>query len=364
MSAASPEPAASCVGTRPTEDRPAALLDIRELTVEFRQGRRTPPLRAVDGVSLSVAPGETLGLVGESGSGKSTIGRAVLGLTPVRSGTIRFEDADITRATAKVRRELSARLQVVFQDPYSSLNPARTIGSTLAEPLLVQGRLTGRQSADRVAEMLGRVGLPPDTADRYPAQFSGGQRQRIAIARALMPGPRLVICDEPVSALDLSVQAQVMNLLAELQEALQLSYLFVAHDLPVVRHLSHRILVLYRGQVMETGPAEALYARPVHPYTRMLIAAVPEPDPGTQRSRRAARRGGPLSAGPLSAGPPSAGTAAVTDRGCAFAARCVHALDICRHDRPLLLPVGAPDRSGPVTRSAACHRASELLAQP
>ncbi|MEY9875070.1 oligopeptide/dipeptide ABC transporter ATP-binding protein [Streptacidiphilus sp. MAP12-33] len=329
------------------------LLELDGLTVEFGQGRRRPPLRAVDGVSLSVAPGETLGLVGESGSGKSTIGRAVLGLTRVHAGAIRFEGVDITRATPRARRDLSARLQVVFQDPYSSLNPARTIGGTLAEPLLVHERPTARQAAEKVADMLERVGLPPETADRYPTQFSGGQRQRIAIARALMPGPRLVICDEPVSALDLSVQAQVMNLLAELQEAMGLSYLFVAHDLPVVRHLSHRIVVLYRGRVMETGPAEELYARPVHPYTRMLIAAVPEPDPGRQRSRRAVPQGGAVAARPPLA----------TATGCAFAPRCAHALDLCHRERPLLLPVGAPDRSGPAARSAACHRAADLLTQ-
>ncbi|WP_063774233.1 ABC transporter ATP-binding protein [Streptacidiphilus rugosus] len=343
-----------------------AILDVRDLSVEFRQGRRTPPLRAVDGVSLAIGHGETLGLVGESGSGKSTIGRAVLGLNPVRSGTIRFEGADITRAGARTRRELSARLQVVFQDPYSSLNPARTIGSTLAEPLLVHQRLTARQAGEKVADMLGRVGLPRETAHRYPAQFSGGQRQRIAIARALMPGPRLVICDEPVSALDLSVQAQVMNLLAELQEAMRLSYLFVAHDLPVVRHLSHRIVVLYRGQVMETGPSEELYEHPVHPYTRMLIAAVPEPDPARQRARRAAAaRADTVVTARVAGGNPTA--------GCVFAPRCAHALDLCRRERPRLLPVaervpagpaGSPSPAGPDARSAACHRAAELVARP
>lgn len=315
------------------------LLDIEDLTVEFRQSRRTPPLRAVDHVSLSIAPGETVGLVGESGSGKSTIGRAVLGLNHVNSGRIHFEGRDITHASARTRRELSARLQVVFQDPYSSLNPARTIGSTLAEPLLVHGGTDERSTEERVAAMLERVGMPTDTADRYPGQFSGGQRQRIAIARALMPEPRLVICDEPVSALDLSIQAQVMNLLADLQRDLGLSYLFIAHDLPVVRHLSHRIVVLYRGQVMESGPAETLYAHPVHPYTRALLAAVPQPDPRAQRARATHRTAA------ATPSPPSL-------TGCAFAHRCAHAIDLCRTERPPLLPL-------PGGRAAACHRSAE-----
>ncbi|MBT2469840.1 ATP-binding cassette domain-containing protein [Streptomyces sp. ISL-66] len=325
------------------------ILDIRDLTVEFHQGRRLPPLRAVDGVSLSIAQGETVGLVGESGSGKSTIGRAVLGLTPVHAGQIQFEGTDITRARPRSRRELSARLQVVFQDPYSSLNPARTIGQTLAEPLLVHQRLDHRETAIHIADMLERVGMPADTADRYPGQFSGGQRQRIAIARALMLHPSLVICDEPVSALDLSIQAQVMNLLAELQRELALSYLFIAHDLPVVRHLSHRIVVLYRGQVMESGPAPALYADPVHPYTHALLEAVPEPDPRAQRARRTARTAAPS-------------TGAPAWDGCAFAHRCPLAIDTCRRERPLLLPLTTSPSAdtSPAQRLVACHRSAEL----
>ncbi|MFJ8666276.1 ABC transporter ATP-binding protein [Streptomyces sp. NPDC093600] len=324
------------------------VLDIRNLIVEFRQGRRLPPLRAVNGVSLSIAEGETVGLVGESGSGKSTIGRAVLGLNPVRSGQVHFEGTDITRARPRTRRNLSARLQVVFQDPYSSLNPARTIGQALAEPLLVHQRLDQRQTAARVGDMLERVGMPADTADRYPGQFSGGQRQRIAIARALMLHPSLVICDEPVSALDLSIQAQVMNLLAELQSELSLSYLFIAHDLPVVRHLSHRIVVLYRGQVMESGPAQTLYADPGHPYTRALLEAIPEPDPRAQRARRAARGATPTT------GAPAVG-------GCVFAHRCPHAIDTCHRERPLLSPLtGGGGDVGPSPHLVACHRSAEL----
>ena len=316
------------------------LLDIEDLTVEFRHGRRTPPLRAVDTVSLSIAPGETVGLVGESGSGKSTIGRAVLGLNRVHSGHVRFEGRDITHATSRLRRSLSARLQVVFQDPYSSLNPARTIGQTLAEPLLAHGTSRKEDIRTCIAEMLPRVGMPADTADRYPGQFSGGQRQRIAIARALMPEPRLVICDEPVSALDLSIQAQVMNLLADLQRDLGLSYLFIAHDLPVVRHLSHRIVVLYRGQVMETGPAAALYDDPVHPYTQALLAAVPHPGPKARRTRAANQT-------------PATTLTAPSPAGCVFAHRCPHAVDLCRKERPALLQL-------PDGRSAACHRTAEI----
>ncbi|MCP3818472.1 ATP-binding cassette domain-containing protein [Streptomyces sp. A3M-1-3] len=324
------------------------ILDIRDLTVEFRQGRRNPPLRAVDGVSLSIAAGETVGLVGESGSGKSTIGRAVLGLNPVHSGHVHFEGTDITRARPRTRRELSARLQVVFQDPYSSLNPARTIGQTLAEPLLVHQKTDHRQTGARITEMLERVGMPADTAGRYPGQFSGGQRQRIAIARALMLEPSLVICDEPVSALDLSIQAQVMNLLAELQSELSLSYLFIAHDLPVVRHLSHRIVVLYRGQVMESGPAETVYSDPVHPYTQALLEAVPEPDPRAQRARRATRDAVQSTRAPAAA-------------GCVFAHRCPHAVDTCHRERPPLLSIsGRGESHSEGGRAVACHRSAEL----
>ena len=314
-------------------------LDVRDLTVEFRQGRRHPPFRAVDGVSLRIGTGETLGLVGESGSGKSTLGRAILGLAPVASGSVHFDGKDITAAGQRERRVLSSRMQVVFQDPYSSLNPTRTIGQTLAEPLLVHRRLDRAGTAAEVHAMLDRVGMPADTAERYPSQFSGGQRQRIAIARALMLSPDLIICDEPVSALDLSIQAQVMNLLGELQRELRLSYLFIAHDLAVVRHLSHRIVVLYRGQVMETGPAERIYSRPAHPYTEALLAAAPVPDPRQQQARRAARTATTLV-------PPN-------PVGCRFAHRCPHAVELCRSERPVLRQVGGDT-------SVACHRHDEL----
>lgn len=326
--------------------RGAVLLQTDGLAVEFAGGRGRPPVRAVDDVSLAVGSRETVGLVGESGSGKSTIGRAILGLVPVTAGTVAFGGADITHASHAERRRLGRELQVVFQDPYSSLNPTRTIGQTLSETLRAQSDASRGEVAARVGEMLERVGMPTDAAQRYPAHFSGGQRQRIAIARALMARPKLVICDEPTSALDLSVQAQVLNLLRELQEELGLGYLFISHDLAVVRHLSHRIVVLYKGRIMEQGPAATIYASPVHPYTRALIAAAPVPDPGEQRERRARR---------VRLAP--AGTAPVGEDACPFAPRCPHAVDLCRTVRPRL-------ESMPGAGMIACHRWKELAAEP
>ncbi|WP_405994697.1 ATP-binding cassette domain-containing protein [Streptomyces sp. NBC_00986] len=247
------------------------LLDIRDLSVSYhRAGKGTPAIRDV---SLDIRPGETVALVGESGSGKSTLGRAVLGLTAVTRGTILFEGQDITHARGARRRELSKSVQAVFQDPNGSLNPALTVGQTLAEPLLVHARDERAVVQRRVREVLALVGLPPEAADRYPRQFSGGQRQRIAIARALVMSPKLIVCDEPVSALDLSVQAQILNLFTDLQRETGVSYLFISHDLAVVRHLAQRIVVLYRGDVVEQGTTEDVYADAQYPYTRRLLAA-------------------------------------------------------------------------------------------
>ncbi|MFJ3089799.1 ABC transporter ATP-binding protein [Streptomyces sp. NPDC086838] len=271
---------------------PDALLDVRDLRVSFPgKGWRAPETEVLKGVSLFVRPGETLGLVGESGSGKSTIGRAVLGLAPVRSGSITFEGERIEHADARRRRALSRDLQVIFQDPYTSLNPSRTIGDTLAEPLIGQG--TGaREARGRVAGLLERVHLPSDAAGRLPREFSGGQRQRVAIARALALRPRLVICDEPVSALDLTTQRTVLDLLLEIQEETGVSYLFVSHDLAVVRFMSHRVSVIHRGEIVETGDAATVTSEPRHDYTRTLLLASPVADVARQRRRREAAEAG------------------------------------------------------------------------
>lgn len=261
----------------------AHLLQVNDLQVYYPPRRRgDEPVRAVDGVSLHLDHGETLGLVGESGSGKSTIGNAILGLVRATGGQILFEDADITHANARQRRGLSRHIQVIFQDPYSSLNPSRDIGHTLAEPLRVVQHVNRSDAAERVTTVLSQVGMPPDTAERYPAEFSGGQRQRIAVARALVMQPKLIVCDEPTSALDLSIQAQILNLLLDLQEQLGLTYLFISHDIDVVRHISHRAAVLYKGHVVEHGPARQVTDHPTHDYTQALIDAIPLPEPPRQ----------------------------------------------------------------------------------
>jgi ABC-type glutathione transport system ATPase component len=280
--AALPEVSTAVPGAPQTE----SLLQVRDLTVGYRQGGAVH--HALNHVSVDVQPGETVGVVGESGAGKSTLGRAVLGLVPVTAGTIRFGGRDITGLSRRDRVALAARLQVVFQDPNSSLNPARTVGSSLAEPLLGQRRPRG-EVAGRVAEMLERVGLPADAAARYPRQFSGGQKQRIAIARALIVSPELVVCDEALSALDLSVQAQIINLLLELRRDLGLAYLFIGHDLAVVRHLADRVLVLRQGRVVEQGSAAQVCEQPADPYTKALMEAAPVPDPRQERARLTAR---------------------------------------------------------------------------
>jgi ABC-type glutathione transport system ATPase component len=267
----------------------SCLLRVDDLAVRYRARRLGRTFQALSGVSLHLAEGETLGLVGESGSGKTTVGRAILGLAPVSAGRVEFAGRDITAASRRERRGLSQDLQVVFQDPYSSLNPARTVGDTLAEPLSVAG-MSGTDARNRVRELLDRVHLPQDAMHRLPREFSGGQRQRIAIARALARRPRLVVCDEPVSALDLSTQARVLDLFLEIQRDTGVSYLFISHDLDVVRHVSHRVAVLYRGELVEQGDAEQVTRSPQHTYTQRLLLASPVPDPDRQAERRAARR--------------------------------------------------------------------------
>lgn len=263
------------------------LLDVKNLIVEYRGRRRGAAVRATDDVTLQIAQGETLGLVGESGSGKSTIGNTVLGFTPVTAGSIAFAGEDITSAPPARRRALTKDIQVIFQNPYGSLNPALTIGQTLSEPLRAHGIAPGASDRRaRIAHWLDVVGLPLAAAQKYPADFSGGQRQRIAIARALLVEPRLVVCDEAVSALDLSIQAQILNLLTELQQRTGVSYLFITHDLAVVEHVAHRLAVLHRGRVVESGETVEVLASPQNAYTRNLIDAVPSPDPLAQRARR------------------------------------------------------------------------------
>jgi peptide/nickel transport system ATP-binding protein len=318
----------------------APLLEIRGLSVEYRRRRNVNV--AVDDVSLNVSPGETVGVVGESGSGKTTITRAILGLTAIRSGEVLFGGEGITRLDFAGRRRLYRQVQLVFQDPYSSLNPSRTVARTLAEPLQAYGEKDAGLVRARVREMLERVQLPDGTADRFPRELSGGQRQRVAIARALMLSPRLVILDEPLSALDLSAQAQILNLLRELQSSAGLSYLFISHDLEVVRYLCDRVMVMYQGRVMETGSAEHVSGRSAHPYTRMLHQASPVPDPQAQRRRRttavaAERREPPQQAG---------------DERCNFAPRCPFAVSRCWTERPSLrLTHGQGE--------VACHRFPE-----
>ncbi|WP_335981844.1 oligopeptide/dipeptide ABC transporter ATP-binding protein [Streptomyces sp. CA2R106] len=322
----------------------AAELTVTDLVVDYPTGRRRKR-RAVDGVSLSVPAGRVVGLVGESGSGKSTVAKAVLGMAPLSVGRISYG----TQVLNDLRRgDRPQDIQVVFQDPYSSLDPTKTIGYTLQEPLRAHvartgGPLTAAAREERVRAMLARVGLPEEAADRYPAQFSGGQRQRISIARALVLRPRLLICDEAVSALDLSIQAQILNLLLELQQDLGLSLLFISHDLAVVDHIAEGLVVLFRGRVMETGPAEHVHRQPQHPYTRQLVVSAPLQDLDRQRARRERREALAL---------PPARQAPLGD-ACPFAHRCPFAVDRCHSERPLLRPA-------PLGGQVACHRADEL----
>jgi oligopeptide transport system ATP-binding protein len=296
--------------------RSGPLLDVTDLQVHFPiargylRRRVVGTVRAVDGVSFIIGPGETLALVGESGSGKTTTGRAIIGLVRPTGGTIRFEGRAIDAASAPERRVLRRRIQMIFQNPYASLNPRMTIGNIVADPLRVHGIGSERERRGRVREVLGLVGLDASLVNRYPHQFSGGQRQRVGIARALAVDPALVICDEPVSALDVSIQAQILNLLRDVQERLGLTYLLISHDLAVVRHVADHVAVMYLGRLMEVAGREALYAQPWHPYTQALLRAVHIPDPARERTRRAALLAGEI---PSPSDPPP---------GCTFHTRC------------------------------------------
>lgn len=321
----------------------APLLQVHDLVKYYHSTglfrTSSAPVRAVDGVSFEVGRGETLALVGESGCGKSSVGRTILRLQEPTSGRAVFEGLDLFPLERTELRRLRRRMQIIFQDPYSSLNPRMTVGAAVAEGIEIHRLAPRKDIPDRVAALLGEVGLDRSYASRYPHEFSGGQRQRIGIARALAVEPSFIVCDEPVSALDVSVQAQVLNLLADLQRDRGLSYLFIAHDLAVVRQIARRVAVMYLGRIVEEGPTEPLLARPRHPYTVALLSAVPEPDPAQRRSRIVL--GGDL---PSPSSPPP---------GCPFHPRCFHPLKDarCTRELPLLRPIGAT--------TAACHYAED-----
>jgi len=308
------------------------LVKVDHLTVHFDAGRsgfwgqKQLMVHAVDGVSFEIYPGETLGLVGESGSGKSTTGRAILRRVPIQSGRIYFQAQDITDLDENGLRPLRKHMQLVFQDPYASLNPRLRVIDIVAEPLVVHGLAKNtREAVDRVAELLELVGLPPDAGGRYPHAFSGGQRQRIGIARALALSPQFIVADEPVSALDVSIRAQVVNLMQDLQAELGLTYFFIAHDLAVVRHISHRIAIMYAGKIVEIAGRDAIYESAVHPYTEALLSAVPVPDPTAQRARQRIAYSGEV---PNPLAPP---------QGCRFQTRCPYESEQCRKEDPPLV---------------------------
>ena len=314
-----------------------SLLQVEDLTVHFPVRGSRDVVRAVDGVSFSVERGETLGLVGESGCGKSTTGLALLRLIEATGGSIRVDGTDVRGLRRGELRRLRRRMAMVFQDPYASLDPRHTAGHSVAEPLQVHGLHPGAARRRRLTELFELVGLNPDLLDRHPHELSGGQRQRVGIARALAVEPDLIVLDEPIASLDVSVQAQVMNLLRRLQRELGLTYLFIAHDLAAVQHVSDRVAVMYLGRIVETGPRDVIYGDPAHPYTRALLSAVPVPDPVRERARERVVLTGDV---PSPVHPPS---------GCRFRTRCPHAFEPCPDVDPRLQVVGDP------ARTAACH---------
>jgi oligopeptide transport system ATP-binding protein len=321
------------------------LVAVEDLAVTFEVAARTwgwrpQVLRAVDGVSFSIDRGTSLALVGESGSGKTTLGRALLGLYEPSRGSVRFEGTDVSTLKGAALKEFRGRSQMIFQDPYASLNPRMKVGSIIAEPLRAHGYGSRAERNERVRELLTLVGLPPDAADRFPYAFSGGQRQRIGIARALALRPDFVVADEPVSALDVSIQAQIVNLLTELQADLALTMVFIAHNLAVVRHVATHVAVMYLGRLVEAGTRAELFGSPAHPYTRALLRAVPPPDPAAGWNGRSVALHGEV---PSPVNPPS---------GCRFHTRCPEAIEICRHVDPEM-------QHWPSGRTVACHLAVE-----
>jgi oligopeptide transport system ATP-binding protein len=322
-----------------------SLLEVRDLKKHFpiKSGvlkRTTGMVYAVDGVSFSVEKGETLGLVGESGCGKSTTGRAVLRLIDATSGTVNFDGIDVMNAGRGDMQKLRRNMQIIFQDPYASLNPRMHVRDIVGEALKIHGIGTPAERKRRVMELLETVGLNAEHADRYPHEFSGGQRQRIGIARALTLNPKLIICDEPVSALDVSIRAQVINLLEDLQDEFDLTYVFIAHDLSVVKHISDRVAVMYLGRIVEISDSKVLYDRPQHPYTEALLSAVPIPDPHTERARKRIILEGDV---PSPAHPP---------KGCVFHPRCPRAQEMCAEAMPQLVSTGGDAGEG---HEVACY---------
>lgn len=308
-------------------DKNKVLLQVKNLTKYFPIpgglfGRPIGMVKAVDGISFDIKQGETLGLVGESGCGKSTTGRAILQLHKPTSGSVIFENTDLTKISTEELRQLRPKMQMIFQDPYTSLNPRHLVGKIIGEPLVIHGVMNGQQLKDRVAQLLELVGMNPAFIHRYPHEFSSGQRQRIGIARAISLNPSFIVCDEPISSLDVSIQAQAVNLLQDLQEQLGLTYLFIAHDLSMVKHISHRIAVMYLGKIVEFTGKNALFVNPLHPYTQSLISAVPIPDPKVERKRHRIILEGEI---PSPANPP---------KGCVFNTRCPLAIDICSESPP------------------------------
>ncbi|MFC2037642.1 ABC transporter ATP-binding protein [Chloroflexota bacterium] len=324
-----------------TED--GVILEVRDLKMHFpiTQGiviqRKVGAVRAVDGITFDIFRGETLGLVGESGCGKSTTGRAILQLYRPTAGKVYFEGQELTQLKGETLRKMRRRMQMIFQDPYASLNPRMTVGDIIGEPLLVHSMSKSKDRRGRVQELLRVVGLNPYFVNRYPHEFSGGQRQRIGVARALAVNPDFIICDEPISALDVSIQAQIINLLEDLQAEFNLTYLFIAHDLSVVRHISDRIAVMYLGKIVELTTREELYDNPLHPYTQALLSAVPIPDPVVEEQRRRVILEGDV---PSPANPPV---------GCNFNTRCPVVMDICYEQEPEFKDVGG-------AHWAACFR--------
>jgi oligopeptide transport system ATP-binding protein len=333
-----------------SENGAPPLVEADDLAVTFELAARSwkwkpQVLRAVDGVSLEIRRGESLALVGESGSGKTTTGRALLGLYRPAHGSVRFDGSEVSKLKGGELKRFRGRAQMIFQDPYASLNPRMKVGAIISEPLQTHGYGSAGERRERVAEMLGLVGLPPDAANRFPYAFSGGQRQRVGIARALALRPEFVVADEPVSALDVSVQAQILNLLADLREELSLTMLFIAHNLAVVRHIATRVAVMYLGQLVEVGGRDEVFSRPAHPYTRALLRAVPPPNPA------AGWRGADVS---LRGDIPSPVNPPV---GCRFHTRCPEAIDICRRVVP-------PLETLPSGRRVACHLVSAATVEP